>query len=174
MTCQEWQTQIALYAGGDLDRVEAAAVEAHVSACAECAASLEEFESNHDAIKALWSEPLPQYALDAVRGNVLGNLRRGSPVWGTLLKYAAALVFVVGSAWMIRTMRVERAPVEHAKVPERVMPPARVPAAQVEVHAAVKRAHRKFARAKPDQKREPMLIRLTTSDPNVVIYWISD
>lgn len=118
-----------------------------------------------DILQAAHSEPLDPAHYTAVRARVLAEIERTRTPWrrlawlsgvGTL---AACLLFAI---WF---QRRPEAPRPRAVV--FAIPPAPAPV------PVVYAAHVERARA-ARPRREPLTIKLQTSDPNIVIYWIAD
>ncbi|MGO9229604.1 MAG: anti-sigma factor family protein [Bryobacteraceae bacterium] len=100
MSCAMWEERVALFAGGDLETAEAAAVERHLSRCAACSALAADLRSELDELRAAHSEPLAAEHFATVRGRVLAELaepprRRAVWAWAAALGVAAAGACVV-------------------------------------------------------------------------------
>jgi anti-sigma factor RsiW len=173
MNCRNWEERIALYAGGDLPPKEAAEAEAHLQDCAGCrefAAELRE----HAAWMREAHHGLPAAAdFAAVRAGVLARLerRRRPVVWGLVWGggFAAAAALVV--------LLVHRPPSEPAKP----VPPVAVVKPPIQtVENPLPRPVRRRRRAHAFRPKEtplppePLVVKLITDDPDVVIYWIVD
>ena len=57
MSCSKFESDIALYAGGDLPGAQIAPIESHLAACAYCRALLEELRLDRVALSELRDEP---------------------------------------------------------------------------------------------------------------------
>jgi hypothetical protein len=103
MNCSKFETDIALYAGGDLPPGRIARVEAHLGECADCRALAEELRAEQALLGELRDAPLEDAMLAQVRQRVLAEVRRAgfSPrgALAPLLAIAAALVLAVILAW---------------------------------------------------------------------------
>jgi len=167
MSCFEWEERIALYAGGDLPAAEAQAVERHVAECPGCQLLLSGLRASLSLVQEAHNEPVEPAHFAAVRARVLAEIERGSArSWrfGWLYAMAAAAVVLV-AIWP----RPER----HLALPMPPGPSAPV-IARVPERAALPRPRKVVARlVKPPEPAEPMVVKLLTNDPDVVIYWIT-
>ena len=168
MNCTDWEERLALYAGGDLAAEQAAEVERHLADCAGCQmfasglrASLELLEGAHEEV------PEPAH-FAAVRYRVRAQLERERrPLWRRAWAYGfAAVAAALLVAVAVRPSRwVAPLPPQVAMV----QPPA-APLPSV----APRPVH---VRRKPHPKvepGEPVMVRLVTDNPDVVIYWIAE
>jgi len=195
VSCAMWEERVALLAGGDLDRAEAAGAERHLEECARCRALAEDLHRELDGLRAVHAEPLAAEQYAAVRRRVLTELAkppRGRARWpwaAPLIAAAAAVLAVV----MMMKPAARPAPelprvaaVAPAMQRERGLGRSLMVAAQKRVEA--RRGGRPMAaRAKPARTparagRGPApprvadspvrMVQLATADPNVVIYWL--
>ena len=176
MSCSKFETDIALYAGGDLPAGRIARIESHLVECAGCRALAAELRAGRALLGELRDDPLEDAMLAAVRRNVLRQLwgrpsacggLSGRPYWKLAL--AAALVLAVVLAWP-----------RHPPAKEVLVPRGAAPRAAAASHAApsvvpvarrVRRRHRTTPAAQPGP---PLLVQFVTDDPNIVIYWLVD
>jgi len=184
MNCAEWEERIALYYGGDLPADETRAVEAHLADCAGCRLFAGGMKDALTVLQQAHADPLAGAHFAFVRARVLSRLageRRGRRRWawmyGAAAMAAAALLLAAG-LWPRRPQR-NAAP--------RIAPPVAAVSrpAPPEIHAAAVRIQRHprrhFAAAKAHvapagpaaQPAKPLVVKLVTDDPNVVIYWIT-
>jgi len=167
MNCREWEERVALYAGGDLPPREAAAAERHLAACAGCREFAEELRQSLDSLRAAHEEPLEPAAFAAVRARVLAQLEpKRRPAW----RWAwVPVLAALGIVWLL----VRPAPVEPLRVA--IAPP---PAPKLEIPAAPSAPRKPLVRVHRARKLPPppgpLMVKLITDDPNVVIYWIAD
>jgi anti-sigma factor RsiW len=164
MNCAEWQEKIALFTGADLPGDEAAAVEAHLGACAECRAFEQELSSVRAELLSLRS--VDDADLVRLRSNVIGQLSaRRRSIIPMLLPYAAAIAMLF-FGWTMWRPAVDPPP----PVVAQLQPPmaALVPAkhARPVRHVARKKA--------PVEEQTSTVVTLYTDDPDVVIVWITD
>jgi hypothetical protein len=187
MICRDWEERIALYAGGDAGAAEAAAVEKHLAECAGCQLALSGLRQSMEILQEAHREPVEEAHLTAVRARVLAEIAgERRPWWRQVWVYGAVVAAAVAIT-IVGLRPATHRPVDVAVVTpaETVKPPATAlpePAAVPPVH---KRAHVRAARkveapiappAGPVRAAasEPLLVKLITDDPDVVIYWISD
>jgi anti-sigma factor RsiW len=159
MTCREYEPLLALYVGGDLDGCD---VEGHLADCAECRALLEDLRASQALLKELSAEAVDAALLSAVRAGVLAKTRpRRLWPWVAACAAAAALVMALIPA---RAPIPKRAPALPKTEAVRAVPtPTSKPAL----------ARRKRPRRQP-HKAEPLVVKVLTDDPNIVIIWLVD
>ena len=178
MNCREIEGLIALHAGGDLNPEEAAAVEQHLDGCDACRALAAELRDCQTVLNELGAE-VPG---EAVYGSLLARLSAASALqrrWTWALAAAAAVLLgLAGSVWQYAER--QRPGATHLEIARATLPVPRAPEVKkaVTMPAATSdrpktRVRRARAR-KPEfrQDAEPLVMKLLTDDPNVVIYWI--
>ncbi|HEY1341088.1 MAG TPA: anti-sigma factor [Bryobacteraceae bacterium] len=180
MNCGNWEERIALYLGGDLDAAEGADVERHLAECVGCQVFASGMKDTLALLRDVHREEIAPAHFTAVRARVLDRLaggRKRSWVWG--LAAAAALAVVLALAIAPRGVRQP----QHVAVvtPAPPPPPPRVEAQIVRAKVAPRpRPRRRVAMAKAGPKvqappaAEPLVVKMETSDPNVIIYWQVD
>ena len=164
MTCSDWEFEIA----SESDGPELAD---HLKECVCCREFAQEMASNRAALASL---PVDAAALDAVRSRVLDELmrrrRRAIPAWT-----AAACLAVLGIA---ATVWMMRGPVAPPPAVTAKAPPVASPAPQVvPIHSVQRprRAHpRRLVARRVEPPSEPLVVKMLTDDPNVVIVWLVD
>ena len=150
MNCVEWETRVALHAGGDLTGAEALEVERHLGECPGCQAFWSELRTTLADLRTAHADVPAAAHFTAVRSRVMAELHRGQRPWRRL-------------AWISRLL---------ASIPPEREP---VPVAPVVRHAARHVAHPAVRHAvEHTPPRAPLAIKLQTDDPNIVIYWIAD
>jgi anti-sigma factor RsiW len=202
MNCNEWEERIALYAGGDLPPVEAPAVERHLAECAACQVLLSGLRHSAGLLREAHGEPLEPAHYAAVRARVLSELARGRrPWWAYALAAAAAMLLLVAVWPRLRTVVVNPPPPQPVPVAQALMPAAnaaggadpqvpaqRAPRRPRPAASGVTRAGRQEGRLarrapswtsappipEPEPPAQPLVVKLITDDPNVVIYWITE
>jgi len=173
MSCSKFETDIALYAGGDLPDGRTARIESHLAECPDCRALAEELRTGQALLSELRDEPLEDAMLSQVHHRVLvevgATTRQPSRLYWKLA-LAAALLLAAVLVWpRHRSGAAPRAAAaSHAAQAEA----GRGPAA---AHGAAPLApkHRRH-RAPAAQPGPPLLVQFVTDDPNIVIYWLVD
>ena len=176
MSCHKFEPLIALYIEDDLAQAEAQAVESHLAACEPCRKFAAGMRESQAALKALRAEFVDDAVLLQVRTEVLSaaSHRQRVVAWP---RYAIAaglvLALLAGWIWQMRPMaRLESRPIA-ANVFAPPLPVA-VPAPQARTHTRLARVARHRPRAAPMFKSEPLVVKMITDDPQVVIYWLVD
>jgi anti-sigma factor RsiW len=175
MNCSDWEERVALHAGGDLPPAEAAEVERHLRECAACQVLASGFEQSLALLREAHNEPLAPAHFSAVRARVVAELeQKRRPLWAWAWSFglaAAAVALLVTLALRPGRTPERRAPVVAVNHPPVVV--AHEPAVATPPHPRVaRRAARPIVPDAPDP--EPLIVKLQTDDPNVVIYWIAD
>ena len=141
MTCRECELALG-------DELESLAVEAHLANCRDCSLLAEAIRANLTACATLACEEMPAVRL-GVTARIGAKARTRKLLrWGWALA-AAALIAMI---WF-------RRPEENFAPPPRrfaVTPP------KIEIPAATRA---------PKKKAAPLMVKMLTDDPNVVIYW---
>ena len=172
MSCSKYETDIALYAGGDLPAGRIASVEAHLAECADCRALAEELRASQVLLSELRDAPLEDAMVAQVRQRVLADVsaQRRQPArlyWKLAL--AAALVLTAILVWPRHAAKqVPTVPVA------RVEPAGIVPAARPSLVPVRHRVVRRRRRVPTAQPGPPLLVQFVTDDPNIVVYWLID
>jgi anti-sigma factor RsiW len=189
MNCKNWEERIALYAGGDLTAASKADVERHLTECAGCRILAEGIKDSLKLLRSAHQEPIAAGYYTAVRAGVLAqmareaNQRRPWRRWMWVSAWTAGLalaaVFFIRPAQKPKAHIVEmRAPEVQAALPEPKVPmsppepvvrPVPVPSAWP--RRAVAPVRRTIG---PPPLGEPLVVKLITDDPDIVIYWIAD
>ena len=184
MTCEAFEKLIALDAGADLPPRETARLQAHLETCAPCRDLARSIGESQAGLRALTEVTLDEDALARWRRGVLARIedqpQRRILAWRWAWAAAAAMALVA----LFAVPRMVRRPPSEVPVAQ-ALPPASAspnrlthppqPVAQALPPASatqtVAHHHPRRHRA-PAPAAEPLLVRLETSDPNVVIYWI--
>jgi anti-sigma factor RsiW len=176
MTCKDWEERIALHAGGDLPAREAAELEAHLAACAECRGVAAAYGAGIELLREAHREAIAEAHYAAVRARVLAELRRPRrPVWRRI--WVCGLVAAAAAVVLMLLPRPVHTP---ARLEIEVIRPAapHIEEARSVAPARVVHPRRAVARAtasEPEKRpSEPLVVKLLTDDPNVVNYWIAD
>jgi anti-sigma factor RsiW len=198
MSCERYEEPIALHVEGDLSPAESADVEAHLAGCAACAAFAGELRESQRALKALGQEDVDPAALAAVRrrvGQALGDrgaarpARRPAALWA--LAAAAGVAVVAFVLQRPADGPPPQPPSPSAAAPPVVTPPAgpAIPSPAVVASApggpapaATSRPARRATTvseevpgptvARNGDSESPLVIKLVTNDPDIVIYWL--
>ena len=171
MNCSEWEERIALLVEVDLPAVDAAQTRRHLEECAACREFAAGVEGDLATLRAAHHEPIAPAAYAAVRNAVLERIERKHSrlrrlAWiGTLAAAAIVLLLVANSR------PVEPPHVAVAVPPAPLLPAPQGPASQPKPPVRVARVrHRPAVRV----AAAPIMVKLVTDDPNVVIYWIAN
>ncbi len=184
MNRKDMEKQIALYVEGDLPARKASAVEAHLAACSACRELADALATSQSALKSLRGETADPLLLDQVRSRVMAEIQTQQqalrPVFGWGWRFALAGILVAllaGGVYLWRTPR-RQAPrrTEIVRVPETPSMPQVPPLAPAKPRRAQHRS--KPARIAPEQQPTaasgPLVVKLFTDDPNVVILLVSE
>ena len=172
MNCDAFEPLIALYVGDDLPERDTPKVVQHLAGCPDCRQLLEDLQASHAALRELGSEAVDAAMLTAVRAGVLGGIGdRRRRVWPWVAAFAAAGTLATA---LIVTPRkaVEKAPLIVQKPAIERVETARV----VEEPVVVRRRRRVVRRrpAPPPAEAEPLVVKMLTDDPDIVIIWLVD
>jgi hypothetical protein len=151
MTCQECELFLA--------DGEVTSVEDHLRGCAECRTLQKELRANALALSALRDDELPR---------VTTSVRRPALPW---IAAAAAAVLLALSA-----RHQEATHPQHRQLTAPGIRPVTVTAklaADPAPQLPVRRHKRKPAR-REGQPEQPLLVKMLTPDPDVVVYWLVD
>jgi hypothetical protein len=163
VNCSEFEPLIALHAGGDLERAESALVEAHVASCAGCRELLDDLRSDRATFEEWGSAPADAALLVTVRSGVMARVRKRRVV---LWPWAAAAAIAAASLALSLRMRVEPIrPVMQAPVVVAQQPAAAKPAV---------RRKRQILPRRDTPDAEPLVVKMLTDDPDIVIVWLVD
>ncbi len=165
MTCREYEPLIALYVEGDLnDRC----VEQHVTECSCCRELLEDLRASQASLKELVL--VDAAFLSAVRSGVLGKIENHSQrAWPLVLAFAIAVALILA-------IPVQRKPaaIGGADPPVRGRPPGRPAATAQAIPRAKKSRPGGRPRTRGSAPLEPLVVKMLTDDPNIVIIWLVD
>lgn len=187
MSCERFEKWIALYIEGDLAERKARRVEAHLAGCAACRERAESLAQSQQALKSLRAEAVDARTLEQVRRGVLDQIAAGQRApqswlwlaWRYVL--AGVLVAIAGATLWWRSHRAEpvrpvvaRAPVA-AQSPDLGAPaPPTVAATRPQKHPRLAHRSNPATPRQPAEESEPLLVKLQTDDPNVVIFLLVD
>jgi hypothetical protein len=170
MNCTEWEQEIARES-------ESVELDEHLLVCSQCRNFASELERNRAALQAFEIHPA---AFDAVRLRVLDELRakkqRGAWwAWPAVAAAACLAIFCTGVFLQNGKNAPPPKPLIAVKNPPRIeWTPARVRP----VAGAHHRIHHEFgpvsASAGPVRPSQPLVVKMLTDDPNVIIIWLVD
>ncbi len=169
MNCVQFETDIALYAGGDLPPARHAPLESHLAECAACRALAAELRGTVGLLASLRDDPVDEILLARVHQGVLARIpapRSSRRYWK--LAWAALLILAAVFAWPRHSAMVQVLPRPRASRP---IAPS-LPAAPV--IPAVRKSHRARRRIPAAPAGPPLLVQFVTDDPNIVVYWLID
>ena len=175
MSCDKFEPLIALYIEDDLAQAEAQVVESHLAGCDACREFAAEMRESQAALKALRTEFVDDAVLLQVRTEVLSaasHLQR--VVAWPRYAIAAGLVLALLGGWLVRRqtdntrVRVQSV---HASLPA---PPAQPVVRPRQPRVLAARVRRRPRQQTPRFKSEPLVVKMITDDPQVVIYWLVD
>lgn len=179
MNCRDWEERIALYAGGDLGPQESSAVERHLEGCGECRGFAQGIADSLALVRAAHEEPIAAGHYAGVRAAVLDRLAREPRPWRRWL-WAPALAAGLAVAGLFLTVRPVEKPKPNVYMAA-MLPPVELPAVPVRPAEPVAQPvpvrrprPRRTVAPKPPEPVEPLVVKLITNDPDVVIYWIAD
>jgi anti-sigma factor RsiW len=174
MNCRQIEREIALYVEGDLPGRKQRQVGEHLAACGRCRDLVAGLEASQAMVKSLRGDEADDASLDEIRARVMANLRaepqpRRSWRWAYAAAAALALVAVT---WLFRPQYTP------PELPRPVIAVPPVPSLAALPHRPAQAVRRRRPRPVPalhgQRSAEPLVVKLETSDPDVVIYWIID
>ena len=198
MKCRYSETDIALYVEGDVAPAKACEIEAHLSVCTQCGDLVIELRESQSVLKTLKQDTVSATSLTLVRSHVLAEIQAGvKPLWGRWIYALAGGVFVAVLAvgWVLEM----RGPQVQEIVKSHPLPsPAAVPLTRgtITIAEADAKTDRQPLRRRekpkipsrrkpeavthtevppePSEPAKPLVVKLLTDDPNIVIYWLID
>lgn len=175
------EERLALYAGGDLSRDEARGVEEHLRSCAECRASLAEFRRDRAVLLSSLREPAVNELADVRRRLLLQLEERRRPtgnwMWAVAVAVAAVVVVSFLFPWQQsrKVLHPDPAITSYLRAPYRQIARPTIPnlAATVEPRQTSRKELAPGLRtvALLSEGGDPPILKMTTSDPEVVILW---
>ena len=173
MTCREYEPLIALYVEGDLD--DDREVERHLAECSDCREVLEDLRVSQAALKEL--SVVDAALLSAVRSGVLAKIeRRRLVAWPWVAAFVAAAALIIAVLTLPQKKPALIAKTSSGADPlVRGRPPGR-PSVIAQAAPRPKRSRpqgrlRTRGSAPPS---EPLVVKMLTDDPNIVIIWLVD
>jgi anti-sigma factor RsiW len=172
MNCAKFEPLIALSVENDLIEAEALPVAAHLEACGGCRELAARMRESQAALKMLRAEFLENAVYQSVRGEVLSRVsRRCKPATWRRFAIAAGLAIALIAGWQAGTRPIAslELPRQAAVIPKASLVAFQAPAAP----PRLAHVHRRY-RLRPAFKSEPLVVKMITDDPQVVIYWLVD
>jgi hypothetical protein len=165
MTCREYEPLIALYVEGDLNDRD---VERHLAECSDCRELLGDLRVSQAALKELAT--VDAAFLSAVRSGVLARIAdKRRIVWPWIAAFAAAVVLIAAILTAPRKPAlIAKAPVTGGGTGLLAGRPS------VIAQAAPKPKRSRPARRPRTAPPEPLVVKMLTDDPNIVIIWLVD
>ena len=174
MTNHVQENQLALYSSGDLDSSQLKHLELHIAHCQSCRDRLAEFRHLQTIFSSLRAEPSPSDVQD-VRRRVMRAIQNESNPY-RMVKWAPAAAAAIAA---ILLFQGNQKPVTRSQVPPRLAavqhPEAPFPpSAPAHAVRAVRRIHHRPAPglrsiALLTSANHSPIMKITTSDPNVII-----
>jgi len=171
MSCRKYQKMTALHVAGDLPEAKVPRLEEHLGGCPACRSLAEELRLSQSALEALRGEPVDEAALEQVRQRVLARIaweEQPARRFGWVYALAAGLAVVaVGALWNVAYRPAPHAPQLASAAPVRWGKSPDLPNDKTGVLS-----HRPPRVKRPAPAAEPLLVKLITDDPEVIIYWL--
>lgn len=174
MICSVYRRRIALYVEGDISKRQALRIEHHVGGCKRCRTFLGEIEESQEAVRLLKGESVSGDLREAVRNSVLervatlaperswGGPRLGARIW----QYGVVgmVLATIGVALLYASFQanVDVSPNQMASV------------AQSEEQPVVVSGILTAGALEAALVSEPIMVKMLTDDPDVVIIWLAD
>jgi anti-sigma factor RsiW len=199
VNCVEFEERIALFVENDLSDAEVTAVDRHLESCAQCREFAAELRASQAMLKGLRREPIDDAAFADVRSQVIRRVSnaRTAHMWPKYAIAATLLVMLAAAAlWKTRPASPVGVPAVTAHIgpgPALSLPAVAAPmqgASQIprmtvrhgrtksppNVHLHLARQNIQPSRPVHPQgvNAEPLVVKLLTNDPQVVIYWLVD
>jgi hypothetical protein len=188
MNCKHPENDLALYVEGDLPEAKAKEVDVHLLACRNCRLVVDELTRTQSLFKSIRQDTVGTAELADLRMRVMERVavQKPKPFWGRWVYALAGATFVVVLLAGVLTREGRRGETSvkvATTVPQRPPAPPVVPLAKNESQDLAKVSvrhrrqtqviHRKVS-AEPEEQVKPMMVKLQTDDPNIVIYWLFD
>jgi hypothetical protein len=163
----------ALAASDDLGEHERAELAAHLDQCEKCRTAVVDFSRMEADLASLKNDVLDPDVYAAIRQGVLDRIpnQRNWHV-AAALALAAALILVTLAIWSEHRSQVAPLPIQPPPLQVSAPPvPAIVPAVEHRAKSAPRRHRRVDINPSPEY---PLVVKMLTDDPNVVIIWLVD
>lgn len=171
MNCKTYQREIALWVGNDLSSRRARRLEHHLQNCAACRDYADSFRRHQNNIRKTAAEPLDtelgvgllEAALSQIQAAPRPRPRFRPPVLVKAAAMAAAVAAILFAIWVFHQPGVN-APPKLAVPPVAANTAPRPIAPSQEPPVRIPQIH----------KKNPVVMKLLTDDPNVVFVMLSD
>jgi anti-sigma factor RsiW len=160
MKCSMDESLLALFAGGDLADEQAREVEKHLRGCPDCRELAAGLVASQAALQSLRDEDLDANRLAEVRRQVLDRVGAARPAWVFAFRWWQAVPVGLAAAVLVFVLY------PRPEIPPPPAPPVIAIAPPPEIRRPVS--------VPPKPAQEPLLVKMFTDDPDVVIYWLID
>jgi anti-sigma factor RsiW len=167
MTCERYERWAALAASGDFDSREQAQFEAHLQGCPSCRILAEEFAALTSELSGMKDPAIDPAVYASIRRNVMerrSSRRFRVPLWPLLPAATAAVLAILALCWPTRLQH------NIASVPTQVS--TRHTVKVIPAARTVKKRQPGIARKM--ESGQPLVVKMLTDDPDVVIIWLVD
>lgn len=173
MNCKDWEERVALYAGGDLGPALESEVKRHLAECAGCRDDARGMEDTLALLRSAHNDPIAAGRYTAVRAGVVARLAREPRPWRRWVWTAGLAAGLAVAAVLVTPQPAKKPNATVAAVRRADAPPVAVRPAEPVVQT-VRPRRRSPRRTVAPRQGEPLVVKLITNDPDVVIYWIAD
>jgi len=180
MSCEKFQNWLALQVEGDLAPRRQSWLERHLAACAACGEFARGLEESQKAVRALRGDPVSDEALVEVRGRVLSRIA-ASDVAGETAAWSfralAACLVLLFLAVAVVVLRHGKATMD-PRVASPAVPVSAAATPNLEEDVPFEKAGptpprtADRPRGRPRPQSEPLVVKLFTDDPDIVIIWL--
>ena len=152
-------------------------MEEHLAACPGCRELLEDLRASQAVVKQLGSESVDPALLASVRSGVLARIDQPSPWlwrrWTAALAAALALIAMFVLALRKPAPAPPAVPIAQAP-PKPEEPKIEVASAAPSPPRAARRRTHRPRRSVAGKTDQPLVVKMLTDDPNIVIIWLVD
>lgn len=178
------EEQLALHAGGDLLPAEVEAITSHLQDCLQCQAVLADFRENRACFESAMTEPSGDDLRD-VRLLVIRRLERQKGVaknwrWLAATAAAVAMIVVLLCVWRLprNTINSRSATTAELRIVYQPLIEPFLPNLELNTRRVQTKQHRSAPGIRKvtllAERNGPPILKMTTSDPDVVILWQLD
>ncbi len=172
MKCERMREIAALVVSGDAAADQRREFEEHAAGCAACREEAEAIRAVREALEEIGAEEPEAVSCATVRARVMEEIagRRRRAAWGWWAAAMAAGACAAVVVWMVTVRPAKVVPAARPAVARSVEAKAAQSVAPAMLRERPRRTRARRARA---VQAQPMLVKLESEDPNVVIYWIT-